>query len=66
MYGWQLFQAFYQTCGGQERKTLNSSHKLGVVRPNTRLISNQRPNYNPRQLKTTTNQQENVHAQNKT
>ena len=38
---------------------------LSVVRPNIRLISHQRANHNPNQQKTTTNQQENIKAQNK-
>ena len=48
------------------RETLSCTHKLGVARPNTRLNSHQTANHIRSQPKTTTNQQQNIKAQNKT
>ena len=41
-------------------KTLSSSYKMGVVRPNPRLVSHQEANHNPSQPKLTTNHQQNT------
>ena len=44
-------------------KTLSSRHGLGMVRPNTRLISHQEANHNPNQYKLTTKHQQNTKTQ---
>ena len=44
------FKHFIKHLAG--RKNLSCKHKLGVVVPNPRQISNQEPNHNPSQQKT--------------